>query len=166
MPESTQPTGCPVTSRNGTALPSCCRTRRLHNWTRLARWPIPGATTTPIFRPVPIKRGILRTDPSEDVELKYGKEYEFRVRLGDLSGGGPLVDRPGTERCAGYQFFHRLQTLRRAEAVEGRSRTRSPIPAPLSFIKAIRSMSHALVWVIPPSSSPDGYQGRFSEADR
>lgn len=28
---------------------------------------------------------------SEDVELKYGKEYEFRVRLGDLSGGGPIV---------------------------------------------------------------------------
>jgi hypothetical protein len=27
----------------------------------------------------------------ENVELKYGKEYEFRVRLGDLSGGGPLV---------------------------------------------------------------------------
>jgi len=25
----------------------------------------------------------------ENVELKYGKEYEFRVRLGDLSGGGP-----------------------------------------------------------------------------
>jgi hypothetical protein len=26
-----------------------------------------------------------------NVNLKYGKEYEFRVRLGDLSGGGPLV---------------------------------------------------------------------------
>ena len=28
----------------------------------------------------------------EDVELKYGNEYEFRVRLGDLSGGGPVVN--------------------------------------------------------------------------
>ena len=27
----------------------------------------------------------------KSIELKYGKEYEFRVRLGDLSGGGPLV---------------------------------------------------------------------------
>jgi hypothetical protein len=26
-----------------------------------------------------------------DVELKYGNEYEFRVRFGDLSGGGPLA---------------------------------------------------------------------------
>lgn len=26
-----------------------------------------------------------------NVELKYGNEYEFRVRLGDLSGGGPIV---------------------------------------------------------------------------
>ena len=29
---------------------------------------------------------------SDDCELKYGHEYEFRVRLGDLTGGGPLED--------------------------------------------------------------------------
>ena len=29
---------------------------------------------------------------SDDCELKYGQEYEFRVRLGDLTGGGPLED--------------------------------------------------------------------------
>ncbi len=29
---------------------------------------------------------------SEDCELKYGSEYEFRVRLGDLTGGGPAED--------------------------------------------------------------------------
>jgi hypothetical protein len=29
---------------------------------------------------------------SDDCELKYGREYEFRVRLGDLTGGGPLAD--------------------------------------------------------------------------
>jgi hypothetical protein len=27
----------------------------------------------------------------ENVELKYGNEYEFRVRLGDLTGGGPIA---------------------------------------------------------------------------
>lgn len=27
-----------------------------------------------------------------DPELKYGKQYEFRVRLGDLTGGGPKVE--------------------------------------------------------------------------
>lgn len=29
---------------------------------------------------------------SDACELKYGNEYEFRVRLGDLTGGGPLED--------------------------------------------------------------------------
>jgi len=29
---------------------------------------------------------------SEDCELKYGSEYEFRVRLGDLTGGGPIEE--------------------------------------------------------------------------
>lgn len=28
----------------------------------------------------------------DDCELKYGNDYEFRVRLGDLTGGGPLED--------------------------------------------------------------------------
>jgi hypothetical protein len=28
----------------------------------------------------------------ENCELKYGREYEFRVRLADLTGGGPSVD--------------------------------------------------------------------------
>jgi len=25
-------------------------------------------------------------------ELKYGKQYEFRVRLADLTGGGPKLE--------------------------------------------------------------------------
>jgi hypothetical protein len=28
----------------------------------------------------------------ENIELKYGQEYEFRVRLSDLTGGGPVVE--------------------------------------------------------------------------
>jgi hypothetical protein len=31
---------------------------------------------------------------SPDAELKYGFEYEFRVRLADLAGGGPRVEEP------------------------------------------------------------------------
>lgn len=38
------------------------------------------------------KTGLYEPVLPEDCELKYGKEYEFRVRLADLSGGGPRVD--------------------------------------------------------------------------
>ena len=36
------------------------------------------------------KGGLYEALLPEDCELKYGKEYEFRVRLADLSGGGPV----------------------------------------------------------------------------
>lgn len=38
------------------------------------------------------RSGLYRAILPPDPELKYGKQYEFRVRLGDLTGGGPLVD--------------------------------------------------------------------------
>ena len=38
------------------------------------------------------KTGLYEPILPEDCELKYGKEYEFRVRLADLSGGGPRVE--------------------------------------------------------------------------
>ncbi|HEX9143469.1 MAG TPA: hypothetical protein VGA09_04300, partial [Candidatus Binatia bacterium] len=37
------------------------------------------------------KGGLYEPILPAQVELKYGNEYEFRVRLGDLSGGGPIV---------------------------------------------------------------------------
>jgi hypothetical protein len=37
------------------------------------------------------KGGLYEPILPANVELKYGSEYEFRVRLGDLSGGGPSV---------------------------------------------------------------------------
>ncbi len=37
------------------------------------------------------KGGLYEPILPADVELKYGHEYEFRVRLGDLTGGGPIV---------------------------------------------------------------------------
>ena len=39
----------------------------------------------------PQTRGLYEPVLSDRAELKYGKEYEFRVRLGDLTGGGPIV---------------------------------------------------------------------------
>ncbi len=38
------------------------------------------------------KGGLYEPLLPKNVELKYGNEYEFRIRLGDLSGGGPLVE--------------------------------------------------------------------------
>jgi hypothetical protein len=38
------------------------------------------------------KGGLYEPILPANVELKYGNQYEFRVRLGDLSGGGPRVD--------------------------------------------------------------------------
>jgi hypothetical protein len=40
----------------------------------------------------PQTRGLYEPVISNAARLKYGKEYEFRVRLGDLTGGGPIVD--------------------------------------------------------------------------
>jgi hypothetical protein len=37
------------------------------------------------------KGGLYEPILPADIELKYGSEYEFRVRLGDLTGGGPIV---------------------------------------------------------------------------
>ncbi|MBZ5636271.1 MAG: hypothetical protein LAO55_24340 [Acidobacteriia bacterium] len=38
------------------------------------------------------KGGLYEPVLPEDRDLKYGDEYEFRVRLSDLSGGGPISD--------------------------------------------------------------------------
>ncbi|HTL07486.1 MAG TPA: hypothetical protein VL307_04480, partial [Chitinophagaceae bacterium] len=38
------------------------------------------------------KAGLYRPLLPEDCELKYGNEYEFRVRLADLAGGGPVPE--------------------------------------------------------------------------
>ena len=37
------------------------------------------------------KGGLYEALLPQDCELKYGKEYEFRVRLADLTGGGPVL---------------------------------------------------------------------------
>ena len=114
-----RPTGCPVTSRNGMARPWCCRTTRPPSWTRAARSPNPGRIPRRKHPARPEQKGGLY-EPllPENVELKYGNEYEFRVRLGDLSGGGPLVEDEELQRCARYQFLHRLQPLCRSQAAE------------------------------------------------
>jgi len=39
-------------------------------------------------------RGLYEPILPTDCELKYGKEYDFRVRLSDLTGGGPLLTDP------------------------------------------------------------------------
>ncbi|MBD0326546.1 MAG: hypothetical protein ICV68_08940, partial [Pyrinomonadaceae bacterium] len=53
----------------------------------------PGSYSDLHIKPKPEQRGGLY-EPllPENVELKYGNEYEFRVRLADLTGGGPLVN--------------------------------------------------------------------------
>ena len=38
---------------------------------------------------------LLKPKDADDVPLKYGREYDFRVRLVDLTGGGPGPDDPG-----------------------------------------------------------------------
>ncbi|HEX8000564.1 MAG TPA: hypothetical protein VF528_19445 [Pyrinomonadaceae bacterium] len=53
----------------------------------------PGSYHDLHIKPKPEQRGGLY-EPllPENCELKYGREYEFRVRLADLTGGGPTVD--------------------------------------------------------------------------
>lgn len=57
------------------------------------------------------KGGLYEPLLPEDCELKYGKEYEFRVRLADLTGGGPLIgdvelnDAPATSSSIIFKRF-------------------------------------------------------------
>lgn len=52
----------------------------------------PGIYSTPDKPAHPEQRGgLYQPLLPENCELKYGKEYDFRVRLADLTGGGPLV---------------------------------------------------------------------------
>jgi hypothetical protein len=39
------------------------------------------------------KGGLYEPVPPQHTELKYGDEYDFRVRLADLAGGGPEIER-------------------------------------------------------------------------
>jgi len=56
-------------------------------------------------------RGLYEPVLSDDAQLKYGKEYEFRVRLGDLTGGGPIVtddelnDAPATSSSVVFKRY-------------------------------------------------------------
>jgi hypothetical protein len=52
----------------------------------------PGSYSDANIKPRPDQKGGLYTPLlPENLELKYGHEYEFRVRLSDMSGGGPIV---------------------------------------------------------------------------
>ena len=58
-----------------------------------ARSPSPARISDANIKAKPTQKGDLYEPCSPtDCELKYGHEYEFRVRLGDLTGGGPLED--------------------------------------------------------------------------
>ena len=68
------------------------RMRAPHNWTPPASWLIRGVMKTSIFLKKPDQKGgLYEALLPQDCELKYGKEYEFRVRLADLTGGGPVL---------------------------------------------------------------------------
>lgn len=52
----------------------------------------PGSYSDKKIKPKPDQRGgLYQPILPEDCELKYGQDYEFRVRLSDLTGGGPAV---------------------------------------------------------------------------
>ena len=155
---STRRTGCPATSRSGTARRSSSPTAAPRSSTPPARSPSPAPTATPTSRRNRRRRAIStsRCCPT-DCELKYGHEYEFRVRLGDLTGGGPARGRRRAERRAGDERIARLPAIRRAEAPDRHARRSAgrrrrglgpvpPGPRP--------SPSPARVSDIPRSSSP------------
>ncbi|HKR59322.1 MAG TPA: hypothetical protein VJS64_06270, partial [Pyrinomonadaceae bacterium] len=52
----------------------------------------PGTYSDENITSKPQQKGGLYEPVMPAVELKYGKQYEFRVRLADLTGGGPLID--------------------------------------------------------------------------
>ena len=71
---------------------SCFPTVARRSWTRRARSPSPARIPDAhIPAKPPQTRDLYEPVLSDGAELKYGKEYEFRVRLGDLTGGGPIV---------------------------------------------------------------------------
>ena len=52
--------------------------------------------------------GLYKPHPDDALELRYGKTYAFRVRLADLTGGGPLKEKksinPGANKIAYCDF--------------------------------------------------------------
>ena len=113
------------------------------------------------------KGGLYEPLLPEDVELKYGNEYEFRVRLGDLSGGGPLVtddelnDAPATSSSI---VFRRYVAPKQLKVVPLAPQPESPTT---TFY-----VGRLLRYFPPPSRLSgaalhgDGHQRRLSEAPR
>ena len=54
----------------------------------------PGSYSDENITAKPDQKGGLYEPVLPELELKYGTQYEFRVRLADLTGGGPRIDEP------------------------------------------------------------------------
>jgi hypothetical protein len=101
--------------------------------------PVPNALTNPKAPPVTK----LRTAVGLSTLLSYGHTYSFRVRLGDLSSGGPLIDdvpiSPGPGAIAS-QTFQRLIPPKAplVEQLDSNGKTITPQPgvpsAPASLV--------------------------------
>jgi len=58
---------------------------------------------------------LYKQTPGTEMELKYGKHYSFRVRLSDISGGGPVVEdkplNPGENILCKHSFTRNVAPL-------------------------------------------------------
>ena len=79
------------------------------------------------------KGGLYEPLLPEDCELKYGKEYEFRVRLADLTGGGPLVEDVGLNDAPATSssiIFKRFVAPKQLKVVPEDPQPAPALPAP------------------------------------
>lgn len=69
----------------------------------------PGAFSSSKIPATGQKVGLYEPLLPPDPELKYGMQYEFRVRMADLSGGGPIIDDDEINDAPANSAFIRFQ---------------------------------------------------------
>ena len=103
-------------------------------------------TGTGVTGPAQNQLNDVYTASAINTPLRYGRHYDFRVRMRDLSGGGAKPDRVARSGKPIGDRALSFQTLRRAEPaahrdLSDRTTTRRAIPIQLSIQRPIHQLS-------------------------
>ena len=139
------PTGCPATSRSGTARRSCCRTAAPRNWMQPARWPIPALITTATSSANPDQKGNLyepllpgcraQVRPRIRVPRPPGRPFRRRACRGDAE----LNDAPATSSSLIFRRYVAPKQLKRdARTIRSRPRCRGRAVLPGDSFTVVR----------------------------
>lgn len=111
-------------------------------------------------------------DETQKVPLLYGKDYQFRIRLSDISGGGPEVkDNPlngGQKQIADVHFIRNVKagTLQILNITETYDQQNSALIKDTSILENILGQDSVLRIKRPDLSYPSvAFTGKYSNAE-